>query len=266
MFESHRMRRIGFMTGISAFWMSVCLLSGMMSSAATAESALRIAYPVFSPFHWTLDHGGMTGFFYEILTEALEKRMGLTVVWTAYPWPRCQDNLKTGKDDAVITVPTAERAAFTATHRTPFYIKTIHIFTCLDHLRFGEIKNIKTIADLKSGGFSVITYSGNSWHKENVQSMGIKTHESPSLENVWKMLSEKRGDVVLEWPPGAWPDIRKAGVSDRIVDTDIRISEMPFHLLIRRDAPQVRMLPDFDETIHAMITDGTIKVIASKYF
>ncbi|MFH0997813.1 MAG: transporter substrate-binding domain-containing protein [Pseudomonadota bacterium] len=224
--KSGRIFRIEFMSGKSAFLIFAGIFFVMMSSTAIATPILRIAYPVFPPFHWVNENGEMTGFFYDILTEALEKRMGMAVVWTAYPWSRCQENLKAGKDDAVLTVPTLERAGFTVTHKTPFYLKKLNLFTYIEHPRFAEIIKIQKIADLKSGGFSVITYSGNSWHKENVQSMGIKTYENSSLENVWKMLAEKRGDVVIEWPPGAWPDIRRADVSGRVVDTATQISEI----------------------------------------
>jgi polar amino acid transport system substrate-binding protein len=249
----------------SALLIFASVIIFMISSTAIAETVLRIAYPVFPPFHWVKENGEMAGIFYEILTEALEKRMALTVAWSPYPWPRCQENLKFGKDDAVITVPTAERAEFTVTHKTSFYQKPLNVFTYIGHPRFAEILKIKEIDDIRAGGFSVITYSGNSWHKENIQSLGIKTHESPYLENVWKMLAEKRGDIVIEWPPGAWPDIRRADVANGIVDTAIQIAAMPFHLLIRKDAPQASILPEFDETIRAMITDGTIAAIVSKY-
>jgi polar amino acid transport system substrate-binding protein len=238
----------------------------IISSIVNAQTVLRIAYPTFPPFHWVNENGEVTGFFYEIITEALEKRMGLTVVWTAYPWTRCQENLKNGKDDAVMTVPTAERAAYTLTHQDPFYEKTLNLFTYVDHPRIEEIKNIRRIADLKEGSFSVITYSGNGWHEENVLSLGIKTHETSYLENTWKMLAEKRGDTVIEWPPGAWPDIVRMGVSDRIIDTTITISAMPFHLLIRKDSPSVSVLADFNDTINRMKEDGTMALILSKYY
>jgi polar amino acid transport system substrate-binding protein len=266
MFESGRIFRIEIMFRKTVLLIFAGIFLLMVSSSAIAKPILRIAYPVFPPFHWVKKNGEMTGFFYDILIQALEKRMGLTVVWTAYPWPRCQENLKSGKDDAVITVPTAERAEFTVTHNTPFYLKKLNLFTYVDHPRFAEIKKIKTIADLKAGEFSVITYIGNSWHKENVQSMGIRTYESSSLENVWKMLAEKRGDIVIEWPPGAWPDIRRADVSQRVVDAAVQISVMPFHLLIRKDSPLVNILPEFDKTIQTMMEDGTMELILSQYY
>jgi polar amino acid transport system substrate-binding protein len=235
-------------------------------SAAQAQTPLRLAYPVYPPFHWQKENGEMAGFFYEILAEALGKRMGITMVWTSYPWPRCQENLKTGADDAIITVPTAERLLYTLTHQDPFYQKPLHLFTYIGHPRLSEIRKIKKISDLKQGDFAVITYSGNGWHKENIQPLGIKTYETSYLENQWKMLAEKRGDMVIEWPPGAWPDIKRAGAYGLLVDTGITISSMPFHLLIRKNAPQAHLLPDFNETIAKMKRDGTIQKILSRYY
>jgi polar amino acid transport system substrate-binding protein len=245
-------------------WIGIVLW--MTTSAAGAQTRLRIAYPNFPPFHWMNEQGTMAGFFYEIITEALEKRMGLQVVWTSYPWIRCQENLKAGTDDAVLTVPTPERARYTVTHRDPFYQKSLNLFAYANHPQWDRIKKIRTIADLKKGGFSVITYSGNSWHKSHVEPLGIKTHETAYLENVWKMLAEKRGDTVIEWPAGAWPDIMRAGVPDRIVDTSITLSSMPFHLLIRKDYPRTDLLAEFNGVINKMKADGSMKTILAKYY
>ncbi len=211
-------------------------------STAQPEPPLRVAYPSFPPFHWVKEDGAMTGFFYEIITEALVNRMGVPVVWTQYPWPRCQENLKAGKDDAIMTVPTPERMEQAITHKAPFYLKKLNFFTYAGHPRIKDIYNIRTIKDLKEQDFSVITYTGNGWHKHNVQSLGITTHETAYLENVWRMLAGGRGDIVIEWPPGAWPDMIRAGVTDKVVNTQITIAQMPFHLLIRKDSPHSRIL------------------------
>ncbi|MHC1744367.1 MAG: substrate-binding periplasmic protein [Syntrophobacteraceae bacterium] len=246
--------------------LSVVMISCLVSSSAGAEAPLRIAYPSFPPFHWVKESGEMAGCFYEIITEALVKRMGMNVVWTVYPWPRCQENLKTGKDDAILTVPTAERLEYTVTHRYPFYRKPLNVFTYAGHERMSKIRKIKRIIDLKEEGFAVITYSGNGWNRENVEARGVKTYEASYLENVWKMLVEKRGDIVLEWPPGAWPAIKRSGAYDQVIDTSITIAEMPFHLLIRRESPYVDRLVLFDKTIMEMDRDGTLLAIMAKNF
>lgn len=248
------------MIAIGILWL------GAVASAADAQTRLRIAYAIFPPFHWVKENGVVTGFFYDIATEALRKRMGVRLVWTSYPWIRCQESLKNGTDDAIMTVPTEERAAYTVTHRDAFYHKSLNLFTYANHPRLEQIRKVRRIADLRDGGFSVITYSGNGWHKVHVQPLGIKTYETGYMKNVWTMLAQRRGDTVIEWPPGAWPDIKRAGVTDRIVDTSIVLSTMPFHLLIRKDYPRTDLLSGFNGVIRTMKADGTMKRILSSYY
>jgi polar amino acid transport system substrate-binding protein len=107
---------------VTAFWVFSGFLLAIAPSAQ-AEAPLEFAYPNFPPIHWVAEDGKKSGFFYEIITEALENRMGVKVVWSAYPWPRCQENLKAGKAEAILTVPTEERASYSVTHEFPFYRK-----------------------------------------------------------------------------------------------------------------------------------------------
>lgn len=241
-----------------------CLLLMAICPAAGSQPPLRIAYSTFVPFHWVDGNGAMAGLFYEIITEALEKRMKIAVTWTAYPWPRCQENLKSGVVDAILTVPMAERAVYSSTHVRPFYLKKMNIFTYAGHPRIEQIKQIRTIDDIRKNDFTVITYSGNGWHRENLTPAGVKTHEGNYVESVWKMLARKRGDMVVEWP-GAWPDVRRLGLENRIVDTRITLATMPFHLLIGNKSLYKARLPEFDATIEAMHRDGTMEMILSRY-
>lgn len=235
------------------------------SPAVRAETTLKIAYPSFVPFHYSDESDNLTGFFYEIMTEALENRLGIKLAWTPYPWARCQENVKNGLNDAIITVPTPERAVYTKTHSTPFYTKKMHLFTLADHPLLEEIKSIQAIADIKKQDFSVITYSGNGWHKRYVASLGIETVESSSITNIWHMLRLKRGDLVIEWPAAALPCIKQLELTKQVLDTNIVLSEMPFHLMIRKGSVHVNILDDFDRTIESMRSDGTLDSILNRY-
>jgi len=250
------------------FFISILLLVLVFqinSNAQTPQSSLRIAYSEFYPFHWTDKTGTLKGIFYDIITEALEKRMRLPLVWTAYPWARCQENLKFGKDDAILTVPTSERSAYTMTHKDPFFKKPLHIYTYVDHPKLTQIMTIKTITDIKNNGFSVVTYSENGWNKKNIQSLGIKTYESPYIENVWQMLVSRRGDLIIEWPVAALPNISRLKLNHQVFDTGILLSDMPFHLLINKDNPMVSVLNSFNTTIQDMKNDGIISTILERY-
>jgi polar amino acid transport system substrate-binding protein len=243
----------------------LALLPMIFPIPASAREALRIAYPVFQPFHWVNDQGQMQGLFYDIITEALEKRMGIAVIWTAYPWIRCQENLKTGVDDIILTVPTAERSVYTITHQHPFYEKPLNLFTYKGHARMDAIRRIGGIGDLASSGLKVITYSGNGWNSKHIRSQGIRTYETPYLESVWRMLAQKRGDLVIEWPPSAWPMISRLNLDQQIIDTGFTITAMPFHLLLRKGAADPTMLQAFDATVQRMKADGTISAILRRY-
>jgi len=248
---------------VCSVWIGVMLAATV---SAQARDAIRIAYPEFQPFFAESEKGEVQGFFYDIVTEALEKRMGLETAWTALPWKRCQEYVKSGEFDAMITVPTRERGAYSETHPDPFYLKELKLFTYAGHARLNAIVAIQTLSDIRRGGYSVITYSGNGWHKRHLASLGVPTHETPIVRNVWRMLAAKRGDLVIEWPQGAYPDIRDLGLENRIVETAVALDAMPFHLLISKKSTYRDLLPRFNEVIKTMQTDGTIDGILTRYF
>jgi len=246
------------------FWAVACTLVLGLARPAAAQGPLRIDFPEFWPFFATSEKGTVEGIFHDIVTEALS-RMGIESTWSPFPWPRCQERVRTDESDAMVTVPTPERLRYTKTHNDPFYRKDLKVFTYLGHPRISQIKAIRSIDDIRRGGFSVVTYSGNGWNDKHIRKLGIKTYETPKLPNVWRMLANRRGDIAIEWPGGAWPDIMAAGVEKFIVQTDVTLESMPFHLLIRRDSPYTDRLPEFNKMILDMKKDGTLDRIADKY-
>lgn len=250
---------------LGRFLALVCLfVLAPCPALAAGQAPMRVDYPDFWPFFSRDDAGQMTGFFYEIVSEALG-RMDIEATWHAYPWSRCQTNVQSGEADAMITVPTAERLGYSRTHPDPFYRKRLVVFTCADHPRLREIKAVRDIGDIRDGGFSVITYMGNGWNEEHIRSRGIRTYETPNLKGVWLMLAQMRGDIVIEWPGGAWPDIREVGADRDVVQTEVVLESMPFHLLIGKDSPYADRLPEFNRIILAMQRDGTMERILGRY-
>ncbi|MBG0777852.1 MAG: transporter substrate-binding domain-containing protein [Desulfovibrionaceae bacterium] len=231
----------------------------------SAGNVLRVAYPEFWPFYSRNEEGVMVGLFPDILCEALSRRLHVPVRWQAYPWARCQSNLRNGVSDAIVTVPTAERLAYAVTHPTPLYIKSRHIFTYAGHPDMEAIKALRTAGDIRAANLTVITYLGNGWTAEHIAARGVRVEETTTLESVWGMLARRRGDIVIECPDGAWSDIRAAGAQDKVVDTGVVLGAVPFHLMIRKDSPFAAMLPQFDEVIAAMHREGVIRRIEAAY-
>ncbi len=259
---SIRLAKLPF-SGLSAI---LCLLFLLCSQSALAlQPPMIIHYVDFWPFHQRSTDGQMTGFFHEIVTEAFD-RMGIKATWHAYPWSRCQEQVKNGEADAMLTVPTAERLVYSQTHPTPFYQKKLTISHTPTIPKEKKIEQIKTIDDILKLNLSVITYIGNGWNDRHIRIHGIKTYETPNLPNVWPMLAHKRGDIVIEWPGAAWPAIHKAETDQSIVQTAATLQALPFHLMIRKTSPYAQLLPEFDRTIRTMQKDGTIDRIVKEYF
>lgn len=229
------------------------------------EPSLRIAFPEYRPFHWTAPNGEIRGFFHDIVTEAVQNRMGVSVQWTSFPWPRCQEMVRTSRADALLTVPTPERATYTHTHGEAFWAKPLALFTYAGRTDMNAIGAIRTIKDIKALGLSVVTYSGNGWNRQIVESLGIPCLTTPSLKSVWLMLAGHRGDLAIEWPVSAWTDILAAGKAHDIVETGRIVSRQPFHLLIRSDHPRQDILERFDDVVRAMRADGSMRRILAEY-
>lgn len=246
--------------------LAVCLLGLFVAPrpAAAAGSLLLIDYPEYWPFFSRTDDGEMTGFFYEIVTEALNS-MGIVTRWRAYPWARCQANVAAGESEAMVTVPTPERLIYSETHPDPFYMKRLNVFTYRDHPRLHEIERMKTLDDIKAANLTVVTYVRNGWNDRNIRSRGIKVYETPLIKSVWRMLAVHRGDIAIEWPVAAWADIRDTGVTADVVQTDVTFDPMPFHLMIGKRSTQTRLLPEFNRIILEMKKSGRIEEIVAKY-
>jgi len=242
----------------------LCLCMGMVAIPAPAGEPLHIAYPDFPPFHWRDGQGRMHGFFYEIISEAVEQRLGVPIVWEAAPWARCQAHVKNGLADAMLTVPTRKRAEYSLACQEPFYIKRMQAFTYSGHPRLAEIQALRELADIREAGLSVITYNENGWNKAHVEPLGITVQTANSLQSVWRMLALKRGDLVIEWPPAARPDIRALGLEQDIVQTGVVLGSMSFHLLIGKQSAHIGLLTGFDDAIRAMHTDGTLDRIIER--
>jgi len=247
----------------------VTLLFILLAAPAPAASdeqraVMRIDYPEFWPFFVRNQSGRMIGFFHDIVSSALGE-MGIDTVWKAFPWERCQANVRNGVADAMITVPTAERLEYAATHADPFYNKELVVFTYAGNPKLPAIESIRTIDDILSQNLTVITYAGNGWSERNLSARGISVLTTPILPNIWRMLAHKRGDIVIEWPGAAWPDIRRVGVTDAVVQTSVTLESMPFHLLIRKGSPYADRLDEFNRIISRMRDDGSIERIVDVY-
>ncbi len=236
------------------------------SNAYGQESRqLRFVYTEYYPANFRTDAGDHSGFFVDIIREALEKRMGVSVAMEVFPWKRCQSMVESGEADMIATIPTDERLSYSVPVNQPIWIKKYRVYTYRNHPAMERIRRLYGIADLRREGFSVLSYLGNSWSETALKGTGIPVVNANSVESMYRMLVAKRADILVEDPLLAAPMIRSLSLEDALVLTEGIAEETSFHLLIGKKSSFVPLVDRIDRTLKAMLSDGSLASMLDRY-
>ena len=227
-----------------------------------------------SPFRWVDDEnyppliyrgpdGKPAGIFYEIVDEAFQ-RMGIPHKVRLYPWPRAQKIVIEGGADGLVTALTKKRKRYFVAS-DPILLASEEIFANRNNPRIDEIMAIRSLKQLRS--FRVVETIGSGWTEENLQ--GAKIIWVPDMDNAFFMLIKGRADVyIANGFTGAYFIRKKIRIGDslsegyrQIIVNPYPLSTIAFRLLIRKGSPYVKIIDDFNKTIHQMQLDGTIQHI-----
>jgi polar amino acid transport system substrate-binding protein len=237
----------------------------LFSLPALAKDPLKFVYTNYAPANYQTETGEFKGFFVDIVIEAFKKRMGIPVEIAIFPWKRCQAMVEAGEADMILTIPTPERAVYTITHEKPFWIKKWRLYTYTGHPAIDKFNTFKGLEDLKTGGYTVVSYLGNGWTKTMVEDAGIPCVNANTVEGMYKMLAEKRGDVLIEDTILVNPSLKSLQLADKIIATEGVVAESNYHMLIGKKSQYAEIVPQLNKTIEDMWKDGTIEKILTEY-
>ena len=207
--------------------------------------------------------GKPAGIFYEIMTEAF-RRLGIPLKVELYPWPRAQKILAEGGADGVVTVLTNKRKPYVISS-DPILLASEHIFANENNPRIDEIMAIRSLKGIQS--FRVVETIGSGWTEEKLQR--AKIIWVPDMDNAFLMLITNRADIyIANGFTGAYFIRKKINIGDsfsegykHIITNPYPLSSVAFRLLVKDDSPYVSIIDDFNNTIHQMQLDGTIRRI-----
>ncbi len=225
-------------------------------------------------FHWADDEdcppliyrgtdGKPAGIFYEIMTEAFH-RLDIPLTIEIYPWARAQKIVADGKACGMVTVLTDPRKKLFC-GSDPILLVSEHIFVNINNPRLKEIMSIRSLKGIRP--FKVVETIGSGWTKENLKGFNITW--VPDMDSAFNMLIKGRVDVFLANSFTGAAFIKKktkdgesfsAGYKS-IISNPYPLKTIAFRLLVRKDSPFVKMIDDFNKTIHQMQMDGTIQHI-----
>ncbi|OQY59925.1 MAG: hypothetical protein B6245_04100 [Desulfobacteraceae bacterium 4572_88] len=230
---------------------------------ASAQKAMKVVYfDNYQPFSWFDEQQGMRGILIDVLNEIIGKRMKISLAHEGYPWARAQKMVRHGKADAFVTVPTPERRSYTNVSSEPVTVVNVGLFTKKGNPKMEQMRNIRGIADLKD--FSLISYLGAGWAKKNFK--GFEVEWADNLDVALKMLAKGRSDIFAQPAKVVLFNIKKQGYQDQIVQVpDVTLDSIDFKLCVGKESPHGKILPEFDDAMKGIRTDGTLEAIYAKY-
>ncbi|MBN2617096.1 MAG: transporter substrate-binding domain-containing protein [Spirochaetales bacterium] len=244
----------------------IYILFSLIGVSIWSQAPIKWVFTDYVPANYVSENGEYKGFLVDIVVEAFENRLKIPVDISIYPWKRCQMLVRSGEKDIFVTIPTDERLLYSEVTEKPIWIKKRVLFTYVDHPRLNEISQLKGLFDIKNSNLTVLSYIGNGWVEENVEkNSDIKVTYSTCVEGMYKMLAQRRGDIIIEESILVFPYIKELLLSDKIVETSGIGDESGFHIFISKKSNYLYILEQLNETINKMWADGTIEKILDSY-
>ncbi len=241
-------------------WVVFAILA--MASPVFADDVMKFAFGNDAPpFAWEED-GQIYGLLPDIAREVVEKGMGIKVSVHLHPWKRSQHLVRQGILDAHITNGPLRKEW--AEHSSEVVMVLKHVlYVKAGGSKFNELKKVQKIEDLKP--FKLVDHRGSAWAQKNLIEKGINVHLVADFDTMYRMVAKGRVDAVAYEPLMARYQIKNLGLQDQLVELPLETDELPFHVVIRKTSPYVKMLPKINEVIRQMKQDGTLQIILDKY-
>ena len=231
-----------------------------LCSSAHADTLKVVYFEKYEPISW-LASGEMHGGLVDIVNESIGRRMGIDVSNRGFPWARAQEMVRDGRADAFVTVATPERSAYTnCSNEDVLRLENVaYINVANKNLR--ALERVQSIDDLLP--FTLTSYLGNGWAKDRFAKHNVEWVYG--IENSIRMLAAERVDVFVEARQVVRYHLQKLGFSEKMLELEPVFDTVRFRLCIRKDSPFADRLPQFDQSIRAMRSDGTLRRIYEKY-
>lgn len=246
------------------FQLGMLLLAFASSAPVSADriDSVRVGYSEsFMPYSGARG-SKVEGILVDVANEILQNRQGITTTHKSFPWQRAQQNLVDGRVDALITNGTLRSDWVSHSSEVILHLHLRLYLSNKAALRMPDTE-IDTAADLKD--FQFIVHRGNAWAKKHLLQSQLTVTTVPSQEQIFQMIASGRADANVNDTYVARYFIDRLKQPEKIVETGLIFSRLPFHFVFAKDSEYAELLPRIDEIIREMHRDGSLRRIVSKY-
>jgi polar amino acid transport system substrate-binding protein len=231
---------------------------GFLPTASAADRPLKLVAAGISSSDETAELP--CGKVYLLLAKEALRRADIDFVCEALPWRRAQAMVQLGRQDAMVTLATEERAKYSVASTETLYRLQLRGFTSASHPRRAELALLETIDQLRP--WQLLSYLGDGWARAHLENAGFQVAWSRDLATVLKQLAAQRGDLCISAEVEAMPLIHAMGIEDQVIMLPEVLDTLEFKIQISKLSPHLSKLPVIDAAIRSMHADGTIERIS----
>ncbi len=245
-------------------WFIILAIMMMVSSIipAFADDVMKFGVSeAWKPFDWQ-ENGQYKGILIDIVNEAIQKRMGISVSYSIFPWERAQHLVREGVLDALISNGPLRKEWSEHSNEVLMELEW-RIYINSSNPKLEQIKKAKTLEELRS--FHFVDYIGNGWAKANLVDKNFDIHLVSEPSKVFELIAKGRGDInIIPMIIGKYY-LKELGLKNQITELPSIVPAIPFHLVIGKKSPFTKILPKFDQVVKQMKEDGALQAIIDNY-
>jgi polar amino acid transport system substrate-binding protein len=198
----------------------------------------------------------------DLLQHLLANRMGIEATHKGYPWKRAQHSVKSGKLDALVTVPTSQRLEWSKSSESIVYLVEMRAVVKRGSKADQALSANPDAAALND--FKVCEILGNGWGLNFMKTNSIRYNTASDTSRCLDMISKGRMDVTIGSIAVSSQKIREMELDDELRILPNTYGSMAFTLLVSKKTPEAdEFLKRFDDLIAQMKADGSLsKLIA----
>lgn len=249
------MKRRAFLASMAAAALTPTLMS------APAPRFKFVYAHDYAPFSWLDQNNQLRGILVDTIHECWANRLKVNIEHLGLPWSRAQMLVRQQRADAFCTAVTPQRMAYTKVSEVPVIEEHVQIVTNIAHAKIRQLRQVRDIEDLKP--FRIASYLGNGWSQLHFG--GYDVENTRSLAHALRMVANGHADVVIDLKSALQFTIMQTALKSQLMFLDTVLDQVSFHMMIGKDSPFTKFIPEFNRQTLKMQEDGTIATIRDQY-
>lgn len=189
------------------------------------------------PIEYPNDEGQYIGPWMQRLDRLFRQELSVELEVTRQPWRRAQQDVRAGRADIMITLPTEERLSYTELVDGPFYAMTFQLLVPRDHAHWDRLQGIESLEDLQRLDLNLVSTFSNGWFEQNVAKRGIRADYVKTDRQQIQFLLSGRADGLIDFPVTMTPLLEEMGAMDRLTFLPAVLDTTEFRIMVSHQSP-----------------------------